>query len=224
MLTRGLRQKLKADNEAVAGLARKLGLLGDNHKVCRYLRTGDFLQIMHTLAWGDFLQIMHMLACNNMEMKLLGTFLQELQRLSLREDSGIADKRFFHFAESLCVGALPKLTSLLIHNTFVGEDGAVALSAAVCRGAMSCLSIIRLTKAGMNDAALKALVPALLKLGELDNIRELDIRDNDFSDNGLTDFFLLFPSGHTWGRPDSRHYIWVLYHSSPGVRVQLRIR
>ena len=220
VLTQGLRHQLKADNEAAAAFARKLGLRGLNQAVCSLLRTQNFLQIC---SEGPVMDLVH---CNETEMELLGTlgsFLPELENLSLRQVPPalpLADERFLHFAKNLCVGALPKLTNLSISNTFIGNDGAVALSSAMCRGAIPRLCRLRLASAGINDAGLSALVPALRNLNE---IGELDIRGNDVSGEGIVAFASLL--SEDWGRPQPGppRFIWVRGGVSGGVQVQVRV-
>ena len=201
MLTQGMRHQLKADNEDAAAFARKLGLRGprlgcSNEYACSLLRNQEYINI-HSEA-------PHIVFCNETEMELLGrlgSFLPKLVNLSLRQVPLALppdDKRFLHFAKSLCAGALPKLNRLCISSTFIGEDGAVALAAAVGLGAMPRLWSLRLISAGINDAGLKALVPALRKMT---NLGEINLRGNTFGDEGLAAFLSLFPFEGVWPRP-----------------------
>jgi len=198
VLTQGLRHQLKADNNVAAVFALKLGRVGraqgySDQYACSLLRNQKYINICSE----------GYVVCNETEMELLGrlgSFLQKLVHLSLRQvPLGLpsADNRFLHFAKSLCAGALSKLTQLCICNTFIGEDGIVALAAAVDLGAMPRLWSIRMTSAGINDAALKALVPALRKMK---NLGEIGLRDNTFGDKGLAAFLPLFPFEGVWPR------------------------
>ena len=65
----------------------------------------------------------------------------------------------------------------------VGDAGASALAAALSRGALPRLKLLRLTNAAIGDAGLVALAPALRRLPALEF---LHLEGNPFGDEGLT--------------------------------------
>ena len=84
-------------------------------------------------------------------------------------------------AAGLGAGALPAMTLLAI-CMHVGDAGASALAAALGRGALPRLKILALTNAGIGDAGLVALAPALRRLPAL---KQLLFPGNPLGDEGL---------------------------------------
>ena len=84
-------------------------------------------------------------------------------------------------AKGLGAGALPALThfTIVVH---VGDAGALALAAALGRGALPRLELLWLDHAAIGDAGLVGLAPALRRLPALEGLR---FWSNPFGDEGL---------------------------------------
>ena len=161
-LTQALRQQLRTDYEAVSALSSRVG-----RRSCKELR--EAREIYKNL-YAD-------------EMALLGTLgsvLPALESLHLYGSSAGPDGAL-RLVEGLGAGALSGVTKLAL-TLHVGDTGASALSAALGRGALPRLKEIDLTKAGIGDAGLVALAPALRRRPALEY---LNLRLNPLSDEGI---------------------------------------
>jgi len=89
-------------------------------------------------------------------------------------------------AEGLGAGALPAVTTLAIMNMHVGDAGASALAAALGRGALPRLKILRLYD-GIGDAELaggpRAGLAAAARAGVV--LEELDLEESPLGDEGI---------------------------------------
>jgi len=184
--TKVQRQQLKDENEHVAKLARKLGgeggdifgvkgvrYRGPDSWVNKLLRKARYVNTPR----GD-------ITCSDMALLgRLGSFLPELERLTLQIPSFVTTQPMQLFAENLRVGALLTLTSLRITYTHMGDVGASALAAAVSRGALPRLKCLKLQNVGIGDLGFKALVPALQQIHEL---MALGLKGNRLGDEGVT--------------------------------------
>jgi hypothetical protein len=167
LLTPALRQQLRADHEAAAALCRKVGM-----RCCKELREAS------TVFWvGKGLS-----APDLATLGTLGAVLPALEHLILIDNSGAAGPDGVQrLAEGLIAGALPAVTWLCL-GMHVGGAGASELAATLGRGALPRLQTLWLISAGIGDAALVALAPALQRLPAL---VYLHLRGNPLGDEAL---------------------------------------
>jgi len=166
LLTPAARQQLRADYEAATALCLKMGM-----RSCKELREAMQVRGDNGLSEADLATL-----------GTLGSVLPALRILILNETSGSAGlDGVRRLAEGLAAGALPALASFDICGMHVGDAGALALAAALDRGALPRLEVLAVD-AGIGDAALVALAPALRRLAAL---RSLHIFGNPFGDEGL---------------------------------------
>ena len=167
LLTQTMRQQLRADHEAMAALCRKMGMSS-----CKELREAWVVR-----WWNKGLS-----AAELATLGTLGSMLPALAHLTLGESSGSASPDGVQrLVAGLGAGALPAVTMLGLHM-HVGDAGASALAAALGQGALPRLRSLLLTDAGLGDAALVALAPALRRRPALE---KLGLYGNPFGDEGL---------------------------------------
>ena len=167
LLTPALRQQLRADHEVAAALCRKLGM-----RSCKELRE----------AKGVYWANKGLSTADLTTLGTLGSVLPALVDLSLVESSGAAGHDGVQrLAEGLGAGALPAVHWLTL-SMHMSDAGALALAAALGRGALTRLKLLLLSRCGIGDAGLVALAPALRRLPELNT---LIFRENSFGDEGL---------------------------------------
>ena len=223
-LTLAQRQQLKADYNAAAALALKLGM-----KSCKELREAKTSGIGPPVG----------LSADNLA--TLGTLVSVLPALetlgfkpplpNLNEQAPGPDG-VQQLAEKLGAGALPALTALDLRAMHVGDAGASALAAALDRGALPRLTRLLLTHTAIGDAGLVALAPALLRrprlhalvldgnrllgdegaaalvapppppagatpppTGELSNLTQISLRDTQVTDRGFLHLAAALRSG-----------------------------
>ena len=170
--TQALRRQLRAEYEAAAALCRKMGM-----RSCKHLREARLIR-----CFGKVL-----FAADLTRLGSLGLLLPALESLGLCSD--VAPP--YHATEDpdgvqwlaagLGAGALPSVDNLFIALT-LGGAGALAFAAALGRGALPRLESLTLCTAGIDDAGLVALAPALRRLPLL---RRLILVANPFGDEGL---------------------------------------
>jgi len=110
----------------------------------------------------------------------LGSVLPALKELYLHEPAAGPDG-VQRLAEMLGAGALPGVMRLDL-GISVGDAGALALAAALDRGALPRLTHLLLTRTAIGDAGLVALAPALRRRPALE---VLDLYGNPLGDEGL---------------------------------------
>ena len=166
-LTKALRDQLRADHEVAATLCRKVGM-----RSCKELREA------RVVSW-------HNAGLTTADLTLLLTLapvLPALEKLSLHGSSEEADPE----GTQQLVAGLSTLACIhmfaLSLGMHVGDAGALALAAALGRGALPQLRLLSLTRAGIGDAGLVALAPALQYLPALEG---LYLQGNPFGDEGL---------------------------------------
>ena len=177
-LTKALRDQLRADHEVAATLCRKVGM-----RSCKELREA------RVVSW-------HNAGLTTADLTLLLTLapvLPALEKLSLHGSSEEADPE----GTQQLVAGLSTLACIhmlaLSLGMHVGDAGALALAAALGRGALPQLRLLSLTRAGIGDAGLVALAPALQHLPALE---ELYLQGNPFGDEGLAALVALpLPAG-----------------------------
>jgi Leucine-rich repeat (LRR) protein len=169
LLTPAVRQKLRADHEAAAALCRKVGM-----RSCKELREASMV-CWWPLCWC-------LSAPDLATLGTLGAVLPALEHLILIDNSGAAGPDGVQrLAEGLIAGALPAVTWLCL-GMHVGGAGASELAATLGRGALPRLQTLWLISAGIGDAALVALAPALRRLPAL---VYLHLRGNPLGDEAL---------------------------------------
>jgi len=152
LLTPELRQRLQEEHEAAAALCRKVGTS------CKALRRAVVID------WdNEGLSVTDLTTLGT-----LGSVLPALEELYLYEHSASPDG-VQRLAEKLGAGALPGLTSLNLGMS-VGDAGALALAAALDRGALQRLMSLFLRFHAIGDAGLVALAPALRRLPALEHL------------------------------------------------------
>ena len=172
--TQALLPQLRADHEAAAALCLKVGL-----RSCKELREAKKISWYEKGLSSDDLATLG----------TLGSVLPALDTLLLWERSGAAGPNGVQrLVEGLGAGALPAVTSLEL-GMHVSDAGASALAAVLGRGALPRLKTLVLTSAGINDAGLVALAPALRRLPALEF---LNLNCNPFGDEALA--ILVAPS------------------------------
>ena len=164
LLTPELRQRLQEEHEAAAALCRKVGTS------CKALREATKIE------WRD----KGLSVADLTTLGTLGSLLPALRELSLLEPSADPDG-VQRLAEKLGAGALPGVTCLYLCMP-VGDAGALAIAAALDRGALPRLERLALSDAAIGDAGLVALAPALRRRPALE---ALDLDGNPFGDEGL---------------------------------------
>ena len=181
-LTKALRDQLRADHEVAATLCRKVGM-----RSCKELREA------RVVSW-------HNAGLTTADLTLLLTLapvLPALEKLSLHGSSEEADPE----GTQQLVAGLSTLACIhmfaLSLGMHVGDAGALALAAALGRGALPQLRLLSLTRAGIGDAGLVALAPALQYLPALE---ELYLQGNPFGDEGLAALVAL-PQLYLQGNP-----------------------
>ena len=168
LLTPALWQQLRADHEVAAALCRKVGM-----RSCKELRETRMVS-----CYFKALSTANLTALGT-----LGSVLPALEMLTLLERSDAAGPDGVQrLAEGLGASALPVVRNIVFGGVRVGDAGASALAAALGRGALPRLQHLVLIKAAIDDAGLVALAPALRRLPALE---ELDLRVNQFGDEGL---------------------------------------
>ena len=168
LLTPAVRQKLRADHEAAAALCHKVGM-----RSCKEMREASMVcWRFRGLSTPDLATL-----------GTLGAVLPALEHLILIDNSGAAGPDGVQrLAEGLIAGALPAVTWLCL-GMHVGGAGASELAATLGRGALPRLQTLWLISAGIGDAGLVALAPALRRRPALEI---LDLEGNPFGDEGLT--------------------------------------
>ena len=164
-LTQAPRQQLRADHEVAAALCLKLKM-----RSCKELREAKVV----SWSYKDL---------STADLALLGTLglvLPALETLYLTEPTAGLDGMQW-LAERLGAGALPAVTFLQLVGV-MDDAGATALAAALGRGALPRLKHLRLCSAGIGDAGLVALAPALRRLPALET---LDLMGIPFGDEGF---------------------------------------
>ena len=164
-LTQALLQQLRTDHEAATAFCLKVGLWS-----CKELREAK------TAHWSNK-------GLSTTDLALLGTLgsvLPALVQLCLHETSAGPDG-VQRLVAGLGAGALPAVT-LLTLTLQVGDAGASALASALGRGALPRLRSLQLVSAGIGDAGLVALAPALRRLPALESCF---VHDNPLGDEGL---------------------------------------
>jgi len=144
LLTPAVRQQLQADHEAAAALCVKMGMR------CKELREATSVRWRNKGLSADDLATL----------ATLGSVLPALKQLILDESSGSAGPDGVQrLAEGLTAGALPAVTYLGIYGMHVGDAAALALAAALDRGALPRLKELALTRKALplNEAAFVAL-------------------------------------------------------------------
>ena len=165
--TRAQRRQLRADYEAATALCHKAGV-----RSCKELRE----------ATGFYWHNKGLTAADLATLGTLGSLLPALEQLVLFESTDAAGSDGVQqLAEKLGVGSLPAVTCLSIFMQ-VGGSGASALADAFGRGALARLEVVDLCHAGIGDADLVALAPALWQLPALET---LALRGNPLGDEGL---------------------------------------
>jgi len=163
-LTPKLRQRLQEEHEAAAALCRKVGAS------CKALRKAERIEWRNKgLSVADLTTL-----------GALGSVLPALEELRLVERSASPDG-LQQLAEKLGAGALPGVTWLRLGMP-VGDAGALALAAALGRGALPRLKMLYLIDADIGDAGLAALATALRRRPALEH---LHLNFNPFGDEGL---------------------------------------
>ena len=164
--TQALLPQLRADHEAAAALARKVGL-----RSCKELREAKEIDWRNKGLSADDLALLGK----------LGSVLPALERLTLYEPAADPDG-VQRLVEGLGAGALPAVNYINISGVHVGDAGASALAAALGRGALPRLKSLELCHTAIGDAGLVALAPALQRLPALE---QLHLGSNLFGDEGL---------------------------------------
>ena len=144
LLTPAVRQQLQADHEAAAALCVKMGMR------CKELREATSVRWRNKGLSADDLATL----------ATLGSVLPALKQLILDESSGSAGPDGVQrLAEGLTAGALPAVTYLGIYGMHVGDAAALALAAALDRGALPRLKELALNRKALplNEAAFVAL-------------------------------------------------------------------
>ena len=166
-LTQALLQQLRADYEAAAALCLKVGL-----RSCKELREAK------TAHWSNK-------GLSTTDLALLGTLgsvLPALEQLCLYDhETSAGPEGVQRLVAGLGAGALPAVTSLFL-TLQVGDAGASALASTLGRGALPRLKSLQLVSAGIGDAGLVALAPALRRLPALEFCF---VHDNPLGDEGL---------------------------------------
>ena len=143
LLPLAVRQQLQADHEAAAALCVKMGMGS-----CKELREAGLVDCKNKgLSAADLTTL-----------ATLGSVLPALTNLNLAETSGSAGPDGVRLLfEGLIAGALPAVTYLGISGMHVGGAAALALSAALVRGALPRLSSLKLSENGWIHAPEKSL-------------------------------------------------------------------
>ena len=167
LLTKAMRQQLRADHEKAAALCRKLGM-----RSCKELREA------RQVSWWAMPPPTPDLAT----LGKLGSVLPALRYLTLGDYYFSPYQRGVQrLVAGLGAGALPAVTSFDLHM-HVGDAGASALAAALGQGALPRLKVLTLANAAIGDAGLVALAPALRRRSALEY---LNFERNLFGDEGL---------------------------------------
>ena len=153
VLTHALRQQLRADHEAAAALCHKLGMGS-----CKELREAKMVS-----WWNKGLT-----AADLGVLGTLGSVLPALEKLRLYNSAAGPDG-VQRLAEGLGAGALPAVTNFTL-AMHVGDAGASALAAALDRRALPRLKSLLLCSTAIGDAGLVALAPALRRLPALETL------------------------------------------------------
>ena len=151
LLTPAVRQQLQADHEAAAALCVKMGM------DCPWLREATSV---HWVNKGLSALTKGLSADDLATLATLGSVLPALKQLILDESSGSAGPDGVQrLAEGLTAGALPAVTYLGIYGMHVGDAAALALAAALDRGALPRLKELALNRKALplNEAAFVAL-------------------------------------------------------------------
>lgn len=89
-------------------------------------------------------------------------------------------------AGPLSRGAFPALTDLTFSDDDIRDEGTVILAKALLNAKQTCLQSLNLSKVGMGDAAVAALV-SVVQQGRFDELYELSISETDnITDEGMT--------------------------------------
>ena len=157
LLPLAVRQQLQADHEAAAALCVKMGMGS-----CKELREKGWVGCKNKgLSAADLTTL-----------ATLGSVLPALTNLNLAETSGSAGPDGVRLLfEGLIAGALPAVTYLGISGMHVGGAAALALSAALNRGALPRLRSLKLSENGWIHAPESALFRHKLRVLKF----ELDI-------------------------------------------------
>lgn len=173
VLTNEPRRQLKADNKVAALFARNhltplqlssIPRFENDQGFCAFLRTTTLISI-----WTNDHQYKRIDTEDLALLGKLGSFLPCLERLYVSAPGTGLDS-ITQFAEKLSAGALPAMTSLDISHTPMQDEGALALAAAVGRGAMPRLSRLHLDTTGIGVAGLKDLAPVVQHLPDLKDL------------------------------------------------------
>ena len=150
LLPLAVRQQLQADHEAAAALCVKMGMGS-----CKELREKGWVGCKNKgLSAADLTTL-----------ATLGSVLPALTNLNLAETSGSAGPDGVRLLfEGLVAGSLPAVTYLGISGMHVGGAAALALSAALDRGALPRLRSLKLSENGWIHAPERALLLTLTKL------------------------------------------------------------
>ena len=152
LLTLELRQRLQEEHEAAAALCLKVGAS------CKALCEAT------QIKWSN----KGLSVADLTTLGTLGSLLPALRELSLLEPSADPDG-VQRLAEKLGAGALPGVTCLYLCMP-VGDAGALAIAAALDRGALPRLMSLFLRCDAIGNAELAALTPALRRLPALEHL------------------------------------------------------